>query len=102
MHNTANQAITLSIDGRHISVPAGTTVAAAVAMCGSPVTRLSVSGMPRAPLCGMGICHECRVTIDGQAHRLACQALCAAGMQVLTAQTAVRRTSAASGEDTAP
>ena len=31
--------------------------------CVSP----SVSGEPRAPLCGMGICYECRVTIDGVA-----------------------------------
>ncbi|NRR31293.1 (2Fe-2S)-binding protein [Oxalobacteraceae bacterium] len=86
MHSTTNEVITLHINGRSISVPAGTSVAAAVAMRGSPVTRLSVSGMPRAPLCGMGICHECRVTIDGQAHRLACQTLCSNGMQVRTAE----------------
>jgi succinate dehydrogenase/fumarate reductase-like Fe-S protein len=31
----------------------------------------------------MGICQECRVTIDGQ-RRLACQTSCSAGMQVET------------------
>ena len=34
--------------------------------------RTSVAGEPRGPLCGMGICHECRVTVDGEAHVLAC------------------------------
>jgi D-hydroxyproline dehydrogenase subunit gamma len=78
-------AIVLFIDGLAVSVAAGTSVAAAVAMAGSPVTRRSVTGMPRAPLCGMGICQECRVTIDGRPHQLACQSLCAPGLQVLTA-----------------
>jgi succinate dehydrogenase/fumarate reductase-like Fe-S protein len=32
-------------------------------------------------LCGMGICQECRVTIDGL-RRLACQTQCRDGMQV--------------------
>ncbi|WP_343728721.1 (2Fe-2S)-binding protein [Duganella sp.] len=77
--------ITLSIDARSISVEAGVTVAAAIAMAGSTVTRRSVSGAARAPLCGMGICQECRVTIDGRAHQLSCQTLCADGMHVVTA-----------------
>lgn len=77
--------ITLSIDARSISVDAGVTVAAAIAMAGSAVTRRAVNGAARAPLCGMGICQECRVTIDGRAHQLSCQTLCADGMHVVTA-----------------
>ena len=50
---------------------------------GLPATRRSVTGAPRAPLCGMGICYECRVTIDGTPHRLSCQTLCADGMEVV-------------------
>jgi predicted molibdopterin-dependent oxidoreductase YjgC len=76
--------ITLSINARSISVPHGVTVAAAIAMAGSTTTRRSVSGMARAPLCGMGICQECRVSIDGRAHQLSCQTLCADGMHVVT------------------
>ncbi|WGG51276.1 (2Fe-2S)-binding protein [Rugamonas sp. DEMB1] len=79
--------VSLRIDGREVSVAAGTSVAAAIAMSGSPVTRRSVGGMPRAPLCGMGVCHECRVCIDDLPHQLACQTPCAAGMRVLTAQS---------------
>ena len=76
--------ITLQIDARSITVAAGTSVAAAIAMTGDASTRSSVSGQARAPLCGMGVCHECRVVIDGRAHQLSCQTPCESGMQVLT------------------
>jgi predicted molibdopterin-dependent oxidoreductase YjgC len=80
-----DQLINLCIDARNVSVPAGVTVAAAIAMNGSGITRLSVGGHARAPLCGMGICQECRVTINGRPHQLSCQTLCAEGMHVVTA-----------------
>jgi aerobic-type carbon monoxide dehydrogenase small subunit (CoxS/CutS family) len=34
----------------------------------------------------MGVCQECRVTVDGRAHVLSCQTLCRDGMQVVTAE----------------
>ncbi len=76
--------IQLTVDGRSIDVEAGTTVAAALVLAGARGTRLSVSGESRAPLCGMGVCQECRVTIDGRAHALACQTLCREGQTVFT------------------
>lgn len=75
--------IELCLNGRGLLVATGTTVAAALALGGDGTSRTSVSGQRRAPLCGMGICQECRVTIDGQ-RRLACQTLCREGMQVET------------------
>ncbi len=79
------RSISLSVNGAAITVAQGTTVAAAVAMAGSE-TRTSVSGEPRGPLCGMGICFECRVTIDGVAHQRSCQILCRPGIRVTTAE----------------
>jgi NADPH-dependent 2,4-dienoyl-CoA reductase/sulfur reductase-like enzyme len=73
----------LHIDGRLVQVPAGITVAAALRHAGDGVTRLSVHGAPRAPVCGMGVCQECRVQVD-QRRVLACQTLCADGMVVDT------------------
>ncbi len=73
----------LTLDGRVLRVDAGTSVAAALALGGDGCSRTSVSGQRRAPLCGMGICQECRVTIDGR-RRLACQTLCQDGMHVET------------------
>jgi sarcosine oxidase subunit alpha len=46
--------------------------------------RISTGGEPRGPLCGMGICFECRATINGNAHCRSCQILCEPGMEVTT------------------
>ncbi len=71
------------VNGTPLQVPAGTSVAAALAQQTPGNTRLSVTGEPRAPLCGMGVCHECRVRINGRT-RLACQTVCAEGMLIRT------------------
>lgn len=75
--------IRLSINGRPIEVKQGTSVAAALVMAGEPC-RISVRGEPRAPLCGMGICMECRATVDGVRHQRTCQIVCASEMKVVT------------------
>ena len=76
--------VRLSVNGAAITVPAGTMVSTAVALAGVSRFRRSVTGEARAPLCGMGICFECRVTIDGREHCRSCQVPCAAGMEVRT------------------
>lgn len=76
--------IQVSVNGRALSVPGGTTVAAAVALAGESRFRRSVHGDARGPLCGMGICFECRVTINGEPHARSCLTLCADGMEVRT------------------
>jgi predicted molibdopterin-dependent oxidoreductase YjgC len=76
--------ITLTLNGRAISVKEETTVAAALSLAGIVAFRHSVSGEPRGPLCGMGICYECRVTIDGEPHARSCQIACREGMSVTT------------------
>jgi D-hydroxyproline dehydrogenase subunit gamma len=77
-------AVTLSINGQTLCVPVGSTVAAAVLLSGETAFRHSVTGEARAPLCGMGICYECRVTVNGQMHSRSCQIVCAEGMEVRT------------------
>lgn len=76
-------AITLSINGRDVAVPEGISVAAAIALAGEPFRR-SLSGGRRAPLCGMGVCFECRATVDGVAQQRTCLIPAAAGMKVTT------------------
>jgi hypothetical protein len=63
-------------------VSAGWTVAAALALDDRGGPRRSSGGQRRQAFCGMGMCGECRVTIDGRAHRLACMTACATGMEV--------------------
>lgn len=76
--------VRVTIDGDFREVAAGITVAAALAVSGVRTTRTSVNGKSRGPLCGMGVCQECRVTIDGRAHVLACLTLCRDGQSIET------------------
>jgi D-hydroxyproline dehydrogenase subunit gamma len=77
------QTLSITVNGTVVRVCAGSTVAAAILQAGA-ASRISVRGEPRQPLCGMGICYECRAWIDGQAHQRTCQILCRDGMQVVT------------------
>jgi D-hydroxyproline dehydrogenase subunit alpha len=72
------------VDGKPVEVPAGATVAAAVALAGVSAFRRSVTGEPRGPACGMGICFECRVAIEGREQERSCQRPCREGMEVRT------------------
>ena len=64
-------------------MPADRSLAAALFNAGHLATRQSVSGEPRGPLCGMGICFECRVIIDGVPQRRACLEPVRQGMAVV-------------------
>ena len=76
--------VTVFVNGQRVDVPPGTAVAAAVALAGLSQFRRSVSGTVRGPLCGMGICFECRVTIHDQPHCRSCVTLCEEGMEIRT------------------
>ena len=75
--------IQITIDQQSITVAAGSTVAVAIALAGLPC-RTSVTGEPRGPLCAMGICFECRATVNGIAHSRTCQLLCEPAMDIRT------------------
>lgn len=75
--------VRLQVNGQDVEVVAGSSVAAAVAQLGVPFRR-SVRGQPRAPLCGMGVCFECRVRIDGIGQQRSCMLPARDGMQVFT------------------
>lgn len=75
--------IRLTVNGQPVDVPAGASVAAAVAHHTLHFRR-SVHETARAPLCGMGVCFECRVTVNGVAHVRACMTPASEGMQVTT------------------
>jgi D-hydroxyproline dehydrogenase subunit gamma len=76
--------VTLTVNGAPVTVEAGSMVSSAVALAGATLFRRSVTGEPRAPLCGMGICFECRVTIGSISHVRSCQVVVAPGMEVRT------------------
>ncbi len=78
------QAIEFTVNGNSVSAREGQTVAAALANLGICASRRSVSGEPRGPLCGMGICFECEVTVDQKPHVRGCQLPVHQGMKVQT------------------
>ena len=75
--------VSLRVDGVALSVAPDISLAAALAQVGQGATRRSLGGAPRGAFCGMGICFECRVRVDG-CERLACITRVAAGMEVQT------------------
>lgn len=74
--------LTILVDGVPRRVHAGTTVAVALLQSGVTGFRYDLSDRPRGPLCAMGSCFECRVTIDGVAEVRACLAVVRDGMTV--------------------
>lgn len=76
--------IRVVIDGTPVEVARGTSVAAALLILGRTGFRRSASGESRGPVCGMGVCYECRARVNGVAHERTCLITCEEGMEVET------------------
>jgi len=75
--------ISLRLDGRQIRAYRGETVAAALTALGIRVFRDSPKrGEPRGLYCGMGVCFDCLVAIDGRPNVRACMTYVEPGMRV--------------------
>jgi hypothetical protein len=77
------ESVVVHVNGVPVRVAEGSTVAVALLAAGIPARR-SVNGSPRSPLCGMGVCMECRAEVDLVLHSRTCQILCQPNMQVRT------------------
>jgi len=79
------QKIKLIFDGKEITAYKGETVLAALIASGYKIMRTNpVSHKPRGAFCGMGICFECTMTIDGIPNTRACMTEVHEGMTVET------------------
>jgi len=76
--------IEIVVDGSTVVTTRGTSVASALLDAGVTAFRVSLGGSVRAPLCGMGVCYECRVTIDDVPHQRACMRTVEPGMRIDT------------------
>ena len=81
-----NGGIAIVANGKPLQVVPGITVAAALLNAGVAGFRTSVAGEPRGPLCGMGICLECRVTINDRLQQRSCLVLVEPGMRIETGE----------------
>src|SRR5215470_9482013 len=80
--------IAFRFDGRELSALPGETIAAALAAADIVALRQARSGSPRGPFCGMGVCFDCLVTVDGRPSQRACLTQVEEGMEVRSAPDA--------------
>jgi predicted molibdopterin-dependent oxidoreductase YjgC len=78
------QPITVRVDDQPVEASEGETVAAVLLAEGIRTFRHTPRGEARGIFCGMGICYECLVTIDGTSNVRACVTLVSEGMVVET------------------
>lgn len=79
-----SERIEIDVNGSSVVVARGTSVACALLDAGVTAFRIAPSGSARAPLCGMGVCYECRVTIDDVPQQRACMRIVHPGMRIET------------------
>jgi predicted molibdopterin-dependent oxidoreductase YjgC len=74
--------MTVTIDGEPVVAYAGESVAAVLLAEGSPATRVTRGGAPRGVFCGMGVCFDCLVVVDGVPNTRACMTWVREGMAI--------------------
>jgi len=57
--------VTIEVNGSEVPARLGDTLAAVLVREGHRVFRLTEQGAPRGLFCGMGICWDCLVTVEG-------------------------------------
>lgn len=76
--------VLIEVDGEQIACRPRTTVAAALLAAGRRTWRRTPQGAPRGLFCGIGLCFDCLLTVDGAPNVRACVTLVAPGMHVET------------------
>ena len=74
-----------TFDGRVMNAHPGETIAAALVAAGiRSWRRTAQTASPRGIFCGMGVCFDCTVTVDGNPHMRACLTRVEPDMEVTT------------------
>jgi len=74
--------VTLTLDGSEVTAYEGETVATVLLAEGHIATRTTPAGEPRGVFCGMGVCFDCLVIVDGIPNTRACMTPVREGMEV--------------------
>ena len=64
--------VSILLDGEPVEAYEGETVAAVLLARSEVVTRTTAHGEPRGIFCGMGVCFDCLMVIDGVPNTRAC------------------------------
>jgi NADPH-dependent 2,4-dienoyl-CoA reductase/sulfur reductase-like enzyme len=78
---TAADGVTVTYESLPVPARPGSSIAAALTAAGIRVCRHSAAG-DRGLFCGMGVCGECSIEVDGEPGQLACMTLVRAGMRL--------------------
>lgn len=82
---TSDSTVVIDVNGHPLQTPSGLTVVAALLAADQLELRTHlVTGERRGAFCGMGICWECAIEIDGVPETRACMTLVRNGMCVKT------------------
>lgn len=81
--------VSFTFDGEEIAGYEGETIAASLAAAGRAKLGTRRDGAPRGLFCGMGVCQECIVTVDGAPGHRACMTSLTRGMNVTSCGYAV-------------
>ena len=83
--------VTLLVDGQRLEAEATASLAAALLAAGQRRLRTTArAGEPRGVFCGMGVCFDCLVTVEGRADERACVVPARDGLAVTTQEGAGR------------
>ncbi|MEO7348445.1 MAG: (2Fe-2S)-binding protein [Terrimesophilobacter sp.] len=74
--------VSIIVDGVVLSAFEGESIAAAIMAGGENELREHESGEPRGYFCGMGVCFDCVMTVDGVPNTRACVTWVCDGMVV--------------------
>ncbi|MEO1453019.1 MAG: FAD-dependent oxidoreductase [Pseudomonadota bacterium] len=74
----------LTFDGKPVAIREGQTIAAALTAAGQRALRTTAKDASRGIFCGMGVCQDCLVTVNGVPNQRACMTKAQAGQTVAT------------------
>lgn len=82
----------IEVDGEKIVAYEGETIGAALLAAGRRALRFTNKlEQPRGLYCGIGLCQECRMTVDGIPNIQACQTLATPGCRIETQKSFKKR-----------
>ena len=74
--------VTIVVNGSSCAAFEGETVHAALLAAGYRGLRKTPTDQTRGIFCGMGVCYDCLVTIDGKPNQRACMTPVMGGMEI--------------------
>ena len=79
--------VLLDVDGRGVPGRQGESIAAALIRAGVTAWRQTPQGNPRGLFCGMGVCQDCVISVDGQDQQRACMTKVSGAHRIRTRPT---------------